>query len=612
MSVHAQQQLKHLSEISTMLARVDSIDRTLPAILSLMTHTLPVRGATLISHRKGRMRTTGWKTEDTSAARSHLDELHARAAYGYLTGTPLQEEERAQPAAVAGRAAPSSKDLQASIGIDERNAFVVLPLVVEGGPIFGALQVEGEDGLDEGDLLFVNAVVGQLALAIDREAVLASRDALANASRLHAAERIAELQRTEREQHFLADVGSLLAASLDYRDTLATIVRMAVPFLADVCFVDEVGARDEVEPIVATRIDAATAGSKLLSMNSSDAQANEISADAPLCFRQPQDEVLATGKSIALPNPSVASNDDQGRYARSMAEAGFGSIMVVPLIARGETLGALTFASRGSTRRYSASDLELAEEVARRAALAVDHARLLRQAERAVQARENILHIVSHDLRSPLNALSVSGTLLSEELAEVPAEARSDTSTKALDLIQRSVKRMQRMVGDLLDTASIDAGRLAIVKARQVIQALVEEAIEANKSAASRRSIALQARLPEQAIHVDCDRGRILQVLSNLIGNAIKFTPGDGTIVVSVERRDNVIRVAVSDTGAGIERTQLPYVFDRHFQAKSATSIGTGLGLYISKGIIHSHGGKLWVESELDHGTTFAFTLKGS
>jgi signal transduction histidine kinase len=602
MSLHAQQQLRHLSEISTMLARFDSIDQTLPAILSLMTRTLPVRGATLISHRSGRTRTTGWTAEETSPDRTRLDERHARAAYGYFTGARVPEEERDAAVGVAERGTPSSKDLQGSIATEERNGFVVLPLVIEGGPIFGALQVEGGDGLDEDDLLFVNAVVGQLAIAIDREAVLASRDAIANASRLHATQRIAELQRTEREQHFLADVGSLLGQSLDYRETLATVIRMAVPFLADVSFIDEAGPRNEVVRIDATGVDATKAG----------IEPSKRPSDAPVCFKQPQDEVLATGRSIALSDGSRAADENHERYARSMAQAGFGSIMVVPLIARGQTLGALTFASRGSMRQYSAGDLALAEEVGRRAALAVDHARLLRQAQRAVQARENILHIVSHDLRSPLNALSVSATLLGEELADAPAEARSDTSTKALDLIQRSVKRMQRMVGDLLDTASIDSDRLAIVKERQVLQALVEEAIDANRSTASRRAIELQARLPTEEIHVDCDRGRILQVLSNLIGNAIKFTPSDGSIVVSVERRASDVRVAVSDTGAGIETAQLPYVFDRHFQAKSATSIGTGLGLYISKGIIHSHGGKLWVESELEHGSTFAFTLAES
>jgi signal transduction histidine kinase len=285
----------------------------------------------------------------------------------------------------------------------------------------------------------------------------------------------------------------------------------------------------------------------------------------------------------------------------------------VPLITRSETLGALTFAIHskrstiwGANRRYSSTDLALAEEVARRAAIAVDRARLHRQTERAVRARENILNIVSHDLRGPLNTLIMSAALLTEDLA---AAGTTATGTKALQMIQRSAGRMERMVGDLLDTASIDSGRLAIVKEEQVLQALVEEAILSTKSDASRKSLQLEVQLQKQEIRVPCDRGRIVQVLSNLIGNAIKFTKKGGSIIVSAEPRETEIRVAVSDTGAGIEPAQLPLVFDRLFQANEAISIGTGLGLYISKGIIETHGGVLWVESELGKGSTFFFTL---
>jgi signal transduction histidine kinase len=564
MSLHVREQLKHLSEITTLLARSASVDQTVPAVLSVITRTLRFRSATLICNRSGRTVANGWQTGDAGPVSSRLDEVHARTAYGYLTGVRAVEARSDNAADVARRGALWSKDLQAGLAVDERNNVIVLPLVVAGGRTFGALQFEGEVQLDEADLVFLNAVVGQLAIALDRQAVLASKDAIVEATRMDAVQQYAILQRTERGQHFLADVSSLLVESPDYRSALAGVLRIAVPLLADVCFVDEIDERGQ-----SVRIDATYDG------------------DAGLSARR-----VGGAEPSKSPPDGVLTRQD-------------GSLIVVPLVVRGGTLGTLTFSLLGTKRRYDAVDLTLAEEVARRAAVAVDRARLHRQTERAVQARENILNVVSHDLRTPLNTLSMSAALLTEELL---ATGGSATSVKALEMIQRAVKRMDRMIGDLVDMASIDSGRLSIEKKDQALDALVVEAIDANGSAALRRSVQLESRLPKQDMRVPCDRGRVLQVLSNLLSNAIKFTPQGGSVILSAELRETDICVTVSDTGAGIERTLLPFVFDRYFQTEKA-AIGSGLGLYISKGIIESHGGTISVESDLGRGSTFSFTL---
>ncbi len=589
MSLHARQQLQHLAEIGTLLARFESIDGSLPAILSLMTRTLRVRGATLISNRSGRILATGWTTEDTSPTRLRLDEAHARVAYGYLTdGTTSGARPATGQARANASSALSAADLRAGMAETETHDFVVLPLVVQGGRAFGVFQVEGDMRFDESDLVFVNAVALLLAVAIDRQAVRASKDAIIKAIRVHDAERIAELQRSERAQHFLADVSSVLADSLEDLRALTSVVRASVPFLADVCFVDEISEKGTV-----VRIDASGVGEPL-------------GLTAPKPRRRPQDEVLATGLPIMLPGPSGASADGDEEHVRCMNEAGFESMIVVPLIAGGETLGALTLAVRKRMRRYGDHDLALAQELARRLAMALHRARLQRQIERAIQARDDILDVVSHDLRSPLNTLRVSASLLSEEL---PEHGSTATSAKALEMIGRSINRMERMVGDLLDAASIESGRLAVTKEDQLLQTLIEEAIEDGKPAASKRALRLEAHLPEQEMCIPCDRGRIVQVLSNLISNAIKFTPRGGSIVVSAELYQEEARVAVNDTGAGIDRAELPFVFDRYFRAKTVRVTGTGLGLCISKGIIEGHGGVLWAESEPDKGSTFFFTL---
>jgi signal transduction histidine kinase len=358
-----------------------------------------------------------------------------------------------------------------------------------------------------------------------------------------------------------------------------------MPFLADACFFDDI-----------------TEAGKIVRIDERGVESLELAGPAP----QPQAEVLRTGKAMILPDPAGKGGVRHELQAQIMSQSGFQSMIVVPLIVRGETLGALTLAVRGKKRRYGPKDLVLAEELARRAAIAIDHARLHRQTERAVRARENILNIVSHDLRGPLNALTLSASLLIEELTAAGGTA---TTHQALELLQRSVKRMDRMVGDLLDTASIDSGQLAITKDDHVLQAIVTEAVEGGMSAAARKSLRLEARLPQAKIRVTCDRGRIVQVLSNLISNAIKFTAPGGSIVVSVEPSETELRVAVRDTGIGIDRTHLPFVFDPYFRSRETVTTGTGLGLYISKGIIQSHGGALWVESAPGQGSTFTFSL---
>jgi signal transduction histidine kinase len=256
-----------------------------------------------------------------------------------------------------------------------------------------------------------------------------------------------------------------------------------------------------------------------------------------------------------------------------------------------------------SERHYSNDDLDFASHFAARAAMALDNSRLYEKAQRAVHTRDNVLAVVSHDLRSPLNAI----LLQASSLLRAPLEDRRVKGRKSSETIRSAAKRMDRMIGDLLDAASIDANRLSLDIAPQPIGPIVRDSIEALDGTAG-VTLRLDWKTAED-ITVACDRGRIVQVLGNLLGNAIKFTPTGGGITVRLETRGHEILLAVEDSGPGIPRKQFPHLFERFWQDQKTAHKGTGLGLAISKGIVEAHGGRIWVESEVGQGTTFFFTL---
>jgi signal transduction histidine kinase len=239
-------------------------------------------------------------------------------------------------------------------------------------------------------------------------------------------------------------------------------------------------------------------------------------------------------------------------------------------------------------------------------ALASDNARLFRQAEQATQARENLLAVVSHDLRNQLNAILMSVALL---LRKRPASTDDRRAYRNTAIIQRAALDMDRLIGDLLDVAAIESGEMSLTTAVESTEELVLSALEQLGEQAAARSLGLSYEIIGGPLRVPCDRQRIQQVFANLIGNALKFTPPGGAIRVRVEAQGALARFAVSDTGPGISRDELPYVFDRFWQGGRTTRSGAGLGLSIVKGIVEAHGGDTWLESEMGVGTTVYFTL---
>ena len=215
-----------------------------------------------------------------------------------------------------------------------------------------------------------------------------------------------------------------------------------------------------------------------------------------------------------------------------------------------------------------------------------------------------LLAIVSHDLRTPLSTIALGTTLLED------ASQGQEDRTHVIEIIKRAADRMERLIKDLQEMGRLDAGRTLRVDARSVeLATLLREACEALRIQAGTKQLDVSCDLPAPPIAVCADPDRICQVLGNLIGNAIKFTPRGGRIVLAARREGREVRVSVTDQGPGIPEADLPRVFEPYWQAESTARQGAGIGLKIAKGLVEAHGGRIWVESKVGEGTTFSFTL---
>ena len=279
------------------------------------------------------------------------------------------------------------------------------------------------------------------------------------------------------------------------------------------------------------------------------------------------------------------------------------SMMIVPLNARGRTVGAIAFASTASSgHRFDQADLNIALELARRAALLVDNARLYAEAKAAIRARDDLMAVVSHDLREPLQSISAA-------VATLRLEAQGGEAANSIQSITLASSQMRLLVQDLLVMSRIAAGQFSISTELIDLAALVKEAQTLFRPQAEARNIRLECELADNLPPVAADRHRVLQVLSNLIGNALKFMFAGGSVTLTAEREGDEILISVADTGVGISEEHLPRVFDRFWRVDRREGGGVGLGLSVAKGIVEAHGGKIGVTSQRGLGSRFYFRL---
>ncbi|MBI4408180.1 MAG: PAS domain S-box protein [Gemmatimonadetes bacterium] len=410
---------------------------------------------------------------------------------------------------------------------------------------------------------------------------------------------ITERKRSESAQRFLAEASSILATSLDYATTLSSVARLAVRSLADLCIIDIVEEEGRIRRLEAVHADPAK---------------EEIAAalrDYPLDRdrRHLAHRTLQTGETLLVSDVTddiLAGLAQDERHLELLRRLEIGCFLVVPLLARGRMFGAMTLVCSRAQRSLDERDVALAEELARRAAFAIDNARLYREALQAVRSRDEVLSVVSHDLGNPLSAIFIGAGLLEGELPDASVDA---TVRQHLDAIRRSAEQMERLIHDLLEIRRMEAGRLQLRPQPVKVAPLVAETRQILQPLATVKSLRLEAEIGDGLPPVRADRERLLQILSNLVGNAVKFTPSGGTITIRVEPAGDALRFSVSDTGPGIPEDQLPFIFDRFWQAQHTGRRGIGLGLAIAKGLVEAHGGSIWAESRVGAGSTFHFTM---
>ena len=273
----------------------------------------------------------------------------------------------------------------------------------------------------------------------------------------------------------------------------------------------------------------------------------------------------------------------------------------------------------GAIKSWLGTNTDITEwkvaEAERERALALEQ-QARTEAERASRARDEVIAIVAHDLRNPMNTILTSAVLIAETLDDLAesgtaaAKARLITDLKGYnDGIKTSVKSMDRLISDVLDVSRIEAGSFGIRRARVELRALIDETLKLLEPQARAQDITLSSAIAADLRPLHADRERLVQVLSNLLGNALKFTAPGGRISVRALNAESSVQISVEDSGSGIPVADLPHIFDRYWRPDRASRTGAGLGLAICKGIVDAHGGRIWAESTMGHGTTIHFTV---
>jgi signal transduction histidine kinase len=480
-----------------------------------------------------------------------------------------------------------------------------------------ALAAPG-DGLALGLFCANGTLMASLAEALHR----ANRRLATNTHRIEDLNRqlegrVADLQAARAEAQaagdrweFLAEASRELAGSLDSETTLTSIARLAVPEVADFCIVDLLAEDGTTRAVAVAHVDPAL---ERVAREMRRRFPVDLARPLPVCDALRRGEAYRSGE---VPEAMLEAVGQGPEHRAMIRRLGPRSWMSAPMVARGRTLGVISFFYSSSGRRYGEGDLALGQELARRAALAVESARLYREAQEAVRARDRFLARASHELRTPLTAALGSVRLLRKAVAgllQEPPEA-------LLTMAGRSLNAMATLIDDLLDASKL-AARAERLDARPLdLAAAISAGVEAVAPQAREKGVALEVRVPDGVVLVG-ERVRLEQVVVNLLANAIKFTPAGGVVTVEAQQDTDWIRIAVRDTGEGIAPDQLERIFEPFYQTgglgdspitdwRTRRGRGTGLGLAICREIITLHGGRIWAESAgPGRGSTFVVLL---
>lgn len=418
------------------------------------------------------------------------------------------------------------------------------------------------------------------------------------------------LRESEAKQRFISDIIKTVAAPQDLHSAIESLGKRLIPLMGDWVIIDR---RDE-ESIL-----------RRMTVQHSNPSFQELARQ----IQQTRPDLNAAGgsglalrknHSVIVPQISGSSLWTSDPFeAQWISKMGTESYVTVLLPSSEKAVIAITVISKHAGR-YSSNDVLFLEEIARRCGPIIDNILLFQKAQDAIRARDDALAVVSHDLKNPIGAVKLNVCLMLRILEHIDQWETRLSFSKAIARISASTLRAERLIHNLLDLGQVDSGRLKIDRQSTDFKLLIKEALEMLRPLAAEKKIRIETTFDDGDYYADCDRERFFQVLSNLVGNAIKFTPAGGVIEIFLSSPTNfgpqirgqdqgTFHCCIRDSGPGIAPDQLPHIFDRYWQAKKTNRLGTGLGLSIAKGIVEAHGGQIWADSEVGRGSEFYFSI---
>jgi signal transduction histidine kinase len=573
-------QLQALYQLTAALSRASVLDEVYEAALAGLRHALGIeRASILLFDPDGVMRFKAWRG---------LSDHYRHATEGHTPWTP--DTKNPSPVLVADvDTEPALASLRPTIRQEGIQALAFVPLVHHGN-LLGKfmLYYSTPHYFTDEEIQLASSIGSHIAVAVARR----QAEEAINRARTEAnigAERAA----------FLAEISRVLAATLDYAQTLTNLARATVPFLADACMIYHLVGNTIL---------------RRLALAHSDPEVEEVLRevqrfDIPIEADIPVARVVRSGipeveyRVATTIGEQIHSDPTYRAIVRRMAPHAY---ICVPLTAHGRTLGAIAFILTTPLRQFVSDDVAFAEEVARRAAIALDNAHLYQQAQDAISIRDQFLSTAAHELKTPVTAL-LGNVQMMQRRAErdgiLPERER-----RAVQVIHTQTKRLSKMIATLLDISRFEQGKLIIERAPLDLCALVRRIVEEVLPSLSIHTV--ECHLPETAIIIDGDELRLEQVVQNLISNAVKYSPDGGAIQVRVAQRGNLACIEVIDQGIGIPAEDIPHLFERFYRAGNMGHIsGMGIGLYIVHELVNLHGGSVAVASAQSQGSTFTVCL---
>lgn len=407
-------------------------------------------------------------------------------------------------------------------------------------------------------------------------------------------------QRKEIESNivFLSEASKVLASSLDYEKTLQTVAKLATEHIAEWSVIDLLGANKKIEMVYLWH---------------ADPKKRQLGMEYRKKYPRSVDLPFGVGKTIRTGKPQIDMFEGTKKfekagktkeYTRINRQMHITAQLCVPLIIHKEVIGALTFSSSESGKTFTKNNILYAQELANRAAIAIENARLYRQAQQVIASKDDFIAMVSHELKTPVTSLSIYAQVLQKKFIKKDQDAYEQITK-----MNNQLQQVTNLITELLDLSRLQRKKLTYNKNYFPIQPFLQETVATMQQTTTAHRILLQGRTKRQ---VFADKERVGQVLINLISNAIKYSRGTKDIIVHVKVVKDDLRIGIQDFGIGISQEHQKKIFERFYQVTDSiekTFPGLGIGLYLSSEIIKEHQGKIWVESQRGKGSTFFFTL---